>query len=42
MSAVVLDVVQAYSGYVFSINTVAYQKLEYGEKAKLGTLTFVS
>ena len=42
VSAVVLDVVQAYSGYVFSINTVAYQKLEYGEKAKLGTLTFVS
>ncbi|MBK9949928.1 MAG: baseplate J/gp47 family protein [Nitrospira sp.] len=42
VSAVVLDVVQAYAGYVFSINTVAYQKLEYGEKAKLGTITFVA
>lgn len=42
VSAVVLDVVQAYAGYVFSIDTVAYQKLEYGEKAKLGTLTFVA
>jgi hypothetical protein len=44
VSAVVLDVVQAYAGYVFSINTVAYQKLEYGEKAKLapGGPTFVA
>lgn len=42
VAAVVMDIVQAYSGYVFSIVTTEYQKLELGQKAKLGTITFVS